>query len=163
MSAARQWLMGRPEAASVLLGLPCVEVRSSGEGRGLGLFCTRDLPAFTRILSDPPLVLLKPTDDLPQLYERFQSLPEEARQRYLSLSYDKHDHNRNIMLRDKLLKRGFSDGLTEMVNVASIMQTNAFNVSQGSLSVNDFISASFLQRPYQYLTEHSQKVASVTL
>lgn len=75
------------------------------------------------------MILMKPTDDLPQLYEQFQKLPRGSKETYLSLSYDKHNHNRNVMLKDKLLKRGFKEGLTEMVNVASIMQTNAFNVS----------------------------------
>lgn len=129
MLAVRQWLERRPDAASVLFGLPCVEVRSSGEGRGLGLFSTRDIPAFSKILSDPPLILLKPTDDLPQLYAQFQGLSKEARQLYLSLSYDKQNQHRDTMLKDKLLRRGFREGITEMVDVASIMQTNAFNVS----------------------------------
>lgn len=114
----------------MILGTPCVEAHASGEGRGLGLFSTRAIPAFTKILSDPPLILMKPTDDLPQLYEQFQGLPKKSRETYLSLSHDKHDHNRQTMLKDKLLKRGFSEGLEEMANVASIMQTNAFNVSR---------------------------------
>lgn len=127
--------MRRPNAASVILGQPCVEARPSGESRGLGLFSTRDIPAFTKILSDPPLILMKPTDDLPQLYEQFQRLSKESQDVYLSLSYNPNDPTRDAMIKDKLLKRGFKEGLTEMANVASIMQTNAFNVSSPKRSI----------------------------
>lgn len=133
MAVARLWLQGRPDAASLIFGLPFVEVRASGEGRGLGLFATRDVPAFTKLLVDPHMILMKPTDDLPQLYEQYQKLSKEGRDVYLSLSYNKEDHNRDVMVKDKLLKRGLKEGLSEMVNVASIMQTNAFNVSRSQV------------------------------
>ena len=126
--AAREWLSGRPVASTLLLGTPAVEVRSAGENRGLGLFATRDIEPFTQILSDAPLILMKPTDDLPELYQQFTNLSKDDRDKYLALSYHA-DPNRDAMLKDKLLQRGFGkEALQEMTDVAGIMQTNAFNV-----------------------------------
>lgn len=71
---------------------------------------------------------MKPTDDLPELYQQFTNLSKDDRDKYLSLSYHA-DPNRDAMLKDKLLQRGFGkEGLQEMADVAGIMQTNAFNV-----------------------------------
>jgi hypothetical protein len=71
---------------------------------------------------------MKPTDDLPQLYSQFTSFSQSQKDLYFSLSYASDDH-RAAMMKDKLLQRGFSpDELSEMITVASIMQTNAFNV-----------------------------------
>lgn len=92
------------------------------------MFATRDIKPFTQILSDAPLILMKPTDDLPELYQQFTNLPKDDRDKYLALSYHA-DPNRDAMLKDKLLQRGFGkEGLQEMADVAGIMQTNAFNV-----------------------------------
>ncbi|KAF2211462.1 hypothetical protein CERZMDRAFT_98351 [Cercospora zeae-maydis SCOH1-5] len=133
--AARQWLSARPQAAAILVGTSAVEVRSVGEGRGLGLFTTRPLPAFTEILSESPAILLRPTDDLPQLYEQYLALREPgsdaAQKKYMALSY--HDvPDRDAQLRARLAERGFDESsIGEMVRVASIMQNNAFNVDLG--------------------------------
>ncbi|KJX99982.1 SET domain-containing protein [Zymoseptoria brevis] len=125
---AHQWLSARPHASSLLLGTPLTEVKSSGPNRGQGLFAARPIPAFTQILTDTPLVLMTPTDDLPQLYAQFQAFSKLQREVYLALSYTSDTH-RAAMMQDKLLQRGFSpDELSEMITVASIMQTNAFNV-----------------------------------
>ncbi|KAI5370079.1 Putative SET domain-containing protein [Septoria linicola] len=133
--ATKQWLSSRPGAATVLLGEPAVEARSSGEGRGLGLFATRTIQAFSEILSEAPTILLGPTDDLPQLYAQFLALREPGsdafQQKYLALSYNEVPE-RDARLREKLGERGFDPrGIDEMVKVASIMQTNAFNVDVG--------------------------------
>ncbi|SMR45360.1 unnamed protein product [Zymoseptoria tritici ST99CH_3D1] len=127
-TAAHQWLSTRPHASSLLLGTPLTEVKSSGPNRGQGLFAARPIPAFTQLLTDTPLVLMTPTDDLPHLYAQFQTFPRPQRELYLALSYTSDSH-RAAMMQDKLLQRGFSpDELAEMITVASIMQTNAFNV-----------------------------------
>ncbi|CAK1355525.1 hypothetical protein CB0940_00760 [Cercospora beticola] len=133
--AARQWLSARPDAAAILVGASPVEVRPAGDGRGQGLFTTRALPAFTEILSEAPAILLRPTDDLPQLYEQYIALREPGsdavQMKYMALSY--HDlPERDARLREKLAERGFDTGSAdEMVRVASIMQNNAFNVDLG--------------------------------
>ncbi|KAK4507454.1 hypothetical protein PRZ48_001189 [Zasmidium cellare] len=127
--AADQWFSGLPSASAILLGPPAVEVRSSGEGRGLGLFAVRDIPTFSQILSDGPLILMKPGEDLPELYQQFKGLSKNDQEVYLSLSA--HDNPaRDALLKDKLLQRGFDkDELEQMAKVAGIMQTNAFNVN----------------------------------
>lgn len=126
--AANQWLSQLPRASSILLGPPAVEIRSSGEGRGLGLFALRTIPAFSQILSEAPLILMKPRDDLPELYQQFTSLSQGDQETYISLTY--HDNPaRDALLKDKLLRRGFGEeGLEDMARVAGILQTNAFNV-----------------------------------
>lgn len=114
-----------------------MQTRSSGEGRGLGLFTTRSIPAYSEILREAPLILLEPTDDLPQLYEQFISLrkpgsDEALQRRYLALSHQEVPQ-RDQRLREKLTERGFDAAtVEEMVLVASIMQTNAFNVDVGN-------------------------------
>lgn len=126
--AANQWLSGRPSASTILLGPPAVKARSAGEGRGLGLFAVRDIPAFSQILSDTPLILMKPGEDLPQLYQQFNELLDDDQRLYMSLS-SHHNPARDALLKDKLLQRGFGkDELEQMAKVAGIMQTNAFNV-----------------------------------
>lgn len=136
--AANNWLSARPDPISLLRGPSShVQTRSSGEGRGLGLFTTRSIPAYSEILREAPLILLEPTDDLPQLYEQFISLrkpgSDEALQRhYLALSHQEVPQ-RDQRLREKLIERGFDAAtVEEMVLVASIMQTNAFNVDVGN-------------------------------
>lgn len=126
--AADRWLSGLPSASTILLAPPAVQARPSGEGRGLGLFAVRDIPAFSQILSDTPLILMKPGEDLPQLYQQFNGLLEDDRKLYVSLSA--HDNpGRDALLKDKLLQRGFGKGeLEQMAKIAGIMQTNAFNV-----------------------------------
>lgn len=135
--AANNWLSARPDPISLLRGLSShVQTRSSGEGRGLGLFTTRSIPAYSEILREAPLILLEPTDDLPQLYEQFISLrkpgsDEALQRRYLALSHQEVPQ-RDQRLREKLTERGFDAAtVEEMVLVASIMQTNAFNVDVG--------------------------------
>ena len=134
--AASKWLSTRPDPIALLLGSPALEARSSGEGRGLGLFTTRNIPAYSEILREAPTVLLEPTDDLPQLYEQFIALrnpgSDALQQRYLSLTHHEVPE-RDTRLRDKLRERGFDEAsVEEMVKVASIMQTNAFNVDLGN-------------------------------
>lgn len=136
--AANNWLSARPEPISLLRGPSShVQTRSSGEGRGLGLFTTRSIPAYSEILREAPLILLEPTDDLPQLYEQFISLrkpgsDEALQRRYLALSHQEVPQ-RDQRLREKLTERGFDAAtVEEMVLVASIMQTNAFNVDVGN-------------------------------
>lgn len=126
--AADRWLSGLPTASAILLGPPIVEARSSGGGRGLGLFAVREIPAFSQILSDTPLILMKPGEDLPELYRQFISLPQHDQKLYVGLSA--HDNPaRDALLKDKLLQRGFGrQELEQMAKVAGIMQTNAFNV-----------------------------------
>ncbi|KAF2161806.1 hypothetical protein M409DRAFT_58878 [Zasmidium cellare ATCC 36951] len=126
--AATQWLSGLPSATAILLGPPAVEARSSGDGRGLGLFAVRDIPAFCQILSDAPLILMKPGEDLPELYKQFNGITKDDQEVYTSLSA--HDNPaRDALVKDKLLQRGFDqDELEQMAKVAGIMQTNAFNV-----------------------------------
>lgn len=135
--AANNWLSARPDPISLLRGPSShVQTRSSGEGRGLGLFTTRSIPAYSEILREAPLILLEPTDDLPQLYEQFISLrkpgsDEALQRRYLALSHQEVPQ-RDQRLREKLTERGFDAAtVEEMVLVASIMQTNAFNVDVG--------------------------------
>lgn len=136
--AANNWLSARPDPISLLRGPSShVQTRSSGEGRGLGLFTTRSIPAYSEILREAPLILLEPTDDLPQLYEQFISLrkpgsDEALQRRYLALSHQEVPQ-RDQRLREKLTERGFDAAtVEEMVLVASIMQTNAFNVDVGN-------------------------------
>lgn len=136
--AANNWLSARPDPISLLRGPSShVRTRSSGEGRGLGLFTTRSIPAYSEILREAPLILLEPTDDLPQLYEQFISLrkpgsDEALQRRYLALSHQEVPQ-RDQRLREKLTERGFDAAtVEEMVLVASIMQTNAFNVDVGN-------------------------------
>lgn len=136
--AANNWLSARPDPISLLRGPSShVQTRSSGEGRGLGLFTTRSIPAYSEILHEAPLILLEPTDDLPQLYEQFISLrkpgsDEALQRRYLALSHQEVPQ-RDQRLREKLIERGFDAAtVEEMVLVASIMQTNAFNVDVGN-------------------------------
>ncbi|KXT12817.1 hypothetical protein AC579_1812 [Pseudocercospora musae] len=129
--AARQWLAGQPRAASILVGLPAVEARSAGEGRGLGLFALRAIPAFTEILGDPIACLMKPTDDLPELYERFLQLPQAQQTQYMSLSY-RDDPEKDAILTQKLLQRGcISNNAAKCIQVGHIMQNNAFTVDIG--------------------------------
>ncbi|KAL9536302.1 hypothetical protein SMMN14_00648 [Sphaerulina musiva] len=135
--AANNWLSARPDPISLLRGPSShVQTRSSGEGRGLGLFTTRSIPAYSEILREAPLILLEPTDDLPQLYEQFISLrkpgsDEALQRRYLALSHQEVPQ-RDQRLREKLTERGFDAAtVEEMVLVAGIMQTNAFNVDVG--------------------------------
>lgn len=136
--AANNWLSARPDPISLLRGPSShVQTRLSGEGRGLGLFTTRSIPAYSEILREAPLILLEPTDDLPQLYEQFISLrkpgsDEALQRRYLALSHQEVPQ-RDQRLREKLTERGFDAAtVEEMVLVASIMQTNAFNVDVGN-------------------------------
>lgn len=134
--AATTWLSARPDPVALLFGPITVEARSSGEVRGLGLFTTRNIPAYSEILREAPTVLLEPTDGLPQLYEQFISLREPGsdalQQKYLALS--RHEvPERDTRLREKLRERGFDEAsVEEMVKVANIMQTNAFNVDLGN-------------------------------
>ncbi|EME88062.1 uncharacterized protein MYCFIDRAFT_192326 [Pseudocercospora fijiensis CIRAD86] len=126
-----QWLAGQPGAASILVGLPAVEARSAGEGRGLGLFAPRTIPAFTQILRDPIACLMKPTDDLPELYERFSELPELQQTQYTSLSY-RDDLEKDAVLTQKLLQRGYtSNDAKKRIQVGHIMHNNAFTVDVG--------------------------------
>lgn len=127
--AAKRWLQKQPTPSSFLTGSPLVEARSAGEGRGLGLYANRTIAQFAQIVSEVPMVLMRPGDDLPELYQQFSGiLSEENRRRYLSLSFHENPE-RDALLKDKLLKRGFGEeGLETMAQVAGIMQTNAFNV-----------------------------------
>lgn len=126
--AATQWLSGLPSASTILLGPSAVEARSAGEGRGLGLFAVRDIPAFSQILSDTSLVLMKPEEDLPQLYQQVHELLDDDQHLYMSLSAHENPA-RDALLKDKLLQQGFGKGeLEHMAKVAGIMLTNAFNV-----------------------------------
>lgn len=71
---------------------------------------------------------MSPTDNLPELYQQFENLPQVDQTKYLSLSYHE-DPTRAATLKTKLLQRGFPpSSLSEMSQVASIMQTNAFNI-----------------------------------
>lgn len=71
-----------------IFGPPCTEVRSPGERKGPGLYAVRSLPAFAEILRDPPAILMiKPTDDLPELYDQFLQLSEQMKTKCLALSY----------------------------------------------------------------------------
>ncbi|KXT07405.1 hypothetical protein AC578_412 [Pseudocercospora eumusae] len=129
--AARQWLAGQPRAASILVGLPAVEARAAGEGRGLGLFALRAIPAFAQILGDPIACLMKPTDDLPELYERFLELPQAQQTQYMSLSF-RDDPELDAILTHKLLQRGYtSNDAAKRIQVGHIMQNNAFTVDIG--------------------------------
>lgn len=129
--AVGQWLSDRPDAVSLLVGASAVETRSAGEGRGLGVFAVREIPAFSHILSDPITCLMKPTDDLPQLYDRFLALSEAQRAQYLSLSY-RADQEKDSILTWKLLERGHTmDDVPRRIQVGHIMQNNAFNVDLG--------------------------------
>lgn len=126
--AIKQWLSTRPEASSLLIGTLKVKVQSAGEGRGLGLFACHPIQAFSEIISEPPLILMKPGDDLPQLYEQFINLEHDRREDYLSLSCYAQS-GRDERLQQKLFERGFGQSaIDEMIRVAGIMQTNAFNV-----------------------------------
>jgi hypothetical protein len=74
---------------------------------------------------------MKPTDDLPQLYEQFHALPEFQRRTYLSLTHHSTPDG-EARLWQKLVDRGYDTATVgPMVQVASIMQTNAFNVDLG--------------------------------
>lgn len=108
-----------------------MEARSAGEGRGLGLFTTRPISAYTEILSDPPAILLKPSDDLPQLYEQFVALPQNHQDKFLTLAY--HDQlDKDVILKQKLRARGVPAHEVDLqVQVGHTFQTNAFTVDVG--------------------------------
>ena len=131
---ARQWLASRPCASRVLLGPPLVEIRPSHNGEGLGLFVTRPVQAFTRLLADPSIILMQPGEDLPELYLHFLNLSHPRQKEFLGLSHSA-DLDRDSNLDAKLQRRGVGSQTTandlkrsEMIKVANVMQTNAFNV-----------------------------------
>ncbi|KAK4635485.1 Histone-lysine N-methyltransferase ATXR2 [Fulvia fulva] len=127
----KRWLSDRASPSSVLLGTPSTKVQVSKTGSGLGLFATRHIEAFSVLLSDAPLILMEPEDDLPELYQKFTRLGRGDQEKYLNLSYHENP-SRDALLKDKLLQRGFGkEGLQEMAQVAGIMQNNAFNVDLG--------------------------------
>lgn len=130
-SSVKQWLSSCESPFVVLLGSQTTKVQLSKEGSGLGLFAARPIAAFSVLLSDAPLILMQPGDDLPELYQKFNGLSRGDQERYLDLSY--HDNpSRDALLKDKLLQRGFGkEKLHEMAQVAGIMQNNAFNVDLG--------------------------------
>ncbi|KAF2719433.1 SET domain-containing protein [Polychaeton citri CBS 116435] len=139
--AVKQWLICRPQPKCVLLGTPLTEVRSAGQGRGLGLFAAQTIRECSEILSESPLILMKPSDDLPQLWSQYQELSNDQKSIYDNLSFPSTPQ-RDTLLASKLRERNLAvDGngneqMKEMVRVANIMQTNAFNVdmadSQGA-------------------------------
>ena len=74
---------------------------------------------------------MKPTDDLPELYERFLELSQAQQTQYMSLSY-RDDPDKDAILTQKLLQRGYtSNDAAKRIQVGHIMQNNAFTVDIG--------------------------------
>jgi hypothetical protein len=83
-------------------------------------------------MADRAMILMSPTDDLPELYAQYLDLSAEEQERYLTLGCAVNEE-RDAVLAEKLRSRQLhkihgDDGLLHMMKVASIMQTNAFNV-----------------------------------
>jgi hypothetical protein len=130
--AAKTWLLTRSPAFSLPFGVPNVEIHSSGPDRGLGLFAARPIARHSLIMADKAMILMSPTDDLPELYSQYLDLSVEKQERYLTLGCAINEE-RDAVLAEKLRSRELhnihgDDGLLHMMKVASIMQTNAFNV-----------------------------------
>lgn len=109
----------------------CYEIART-RNRGLATFATKAIPAFSRIISDIPVVTMSQGDDLPQLWENYTSLSERMKQRYDHL-HRPHQPERTARLVQKLIDRGNSLEVSNaMAGVASVFQTNAFKVDGGS-------------------------------
>ena len=122
-----------PPPKSVLLPTnePNVVVRPSPLG-GFGLFATRPIQPFTHILTDTPLLALKPGEDLPQLFSQYQNLSSSTQQDFLRLS--REEKSKDEALATKLRLKGTpSSQIDEMVEVAGIFQANAFNLEENGV------------------------------
>jgi hypothetical protein len=133
--AAKTWLLTRNPASTLPFGVPSVETHSSGADRGLGLFAARQIARHSVIIADKAMILMKPADDLQELYAQYLDLPADQQERYLTLGSAANEA-RDTLLAQKLRSREFhkihgDDGVVHMMRVASIMQTNAFNVDTG--------------------------------
>lgn len=104
-----------------------LDIRPS-PGKGHGLFARCDIPAFTQILSEPALISIKEGEDLPQIWQQYESLPIDRQRLYKQLQRE-FKLDRDLIMGQKLRKRGYSDKqVPRMVHVAAIFQANAFNV-----------------------------------
>lgn len=111
---------------------PRLEVRES-DGKGYGLFAVDHVPAFTRILSDDALLSLAEGEDLPQLWEKYLSLPSELKHTFHKLSAPSDHLQKEAGLVAKLVQRGYrEDEAAEMARASSRFQANAFKTGGGS-------------------------------
>ena len=103
-----------------------LETRGS-PSRGLGLFATEHIPAYTKILEDYPLLSLAEGEDLPQLWQKYCLLPLESRTQFDELGCTGSQFSREETLTEKLIARGYSrDEAEKMARVSSRFQSNAF-------------------------------------
>ncbi|KAL9090580.1 MAG: hypothetical protein Q9159_001924 [Coniocarpon cinnabarinum] len=113
---------------------------------GYGLFAADDLPAYTQILAEHPLISMSPGEDLPHLYTRFKALTTSEQRNYLSLSR-REDAEKDHVMRQKLSARGHSDAeIAEMLDVAGIFQSNAFNFSGPGAEDGDVVGRGVFSR-----------------
>jgi hypothetical protein len=112
--------------------LPKLEVRES-PGKGLGLFTLEWIPAYSRVLDDDALVSLAQGEDLPQLWDKYLTLPEDLRKSFDTLSYPKQATSKEDNLTEKLTKRGYTtQEASSMARVSSRFQANAFRTGDSS-------------------------------
>lgn len=103
------------------------EVRQS-LNKGLGVFATRHIPAFTRIISEKPLISIAQGDDLPQISQQYEELPSEVKVQYMQYHIEDRPERADLLTK-KLAQRGYTSAeVSLMVQVASVFQGNAFNV-----------------------------------
>ncbi|KAL9058011.1 MAG: hypothetical protein Q9162_002003 [Coniocarpon cinnabarinum] len=113
---------------------------------GYGLFATYDLPAYAQVLTEHPLIFMSPGEDLPDLYTRFKALTTSEQRSYLSLSR-REDAEKEHVMRQKLSARGRSDvEIAEMLDVAGIFQSNAFNFSGPGAEDGDVVGRALFSR-----------------
>lgn len=120
-----QW---RCPANTISEQTPRLEVRQS-EGRGHGLFAVDRIPAFSRILEDHALLSMSHGEDLPQLWEKYCTLPREDRKRFDELSPPAYQIDKEARIVQKLQERGWDKRTADRaVRVSSTFQGNAFNI-----------------------------------
>lgn len=96
--------------------------------RGLGAFAREAIPAYTKIISERPLISIRQGESLHEIFQQYEALPPVRQSQYMQ--YHKEDKaEKEALLTDKLVRRGFPpEQVPLMVKVASIFQANSFNV-----------------------------------
>lgn len=104
-----------------------LEVRKSKRG-GLGVFATRPISKFTRVVADIPMLMMRVGEDLPDLREAYERLSVQHRKLYDSFATNVNIERDNA-LAEKLRERGYPDkDVEDLVRTASTFLSNAFRV-----------------------------------
>jgi hypothetical protein len=122
---------------------PSLQVRES-EGKGLGLFTLDAIPAYTKVVEDNALISLAHGEDLPQLWAKYLALPLEDQESFNTLSLPVKYTEKELVLKDKLVSRGYSQHQAELMSkVSSQFQANAFKTTAADPSPNRWAYALF--------------------